>query len=82
MYAKRATALASYLNGLLSAGRVVFTRDEARKAIGASVGAFLDAAERQQRKHHLVSLAKVSTSSFHLSIWPGAALRPRGTSMI
>jgi len=28
---------------------------EARKAIGASVGAFLDAAERQQRKHHLVS---------------------------
>jgi predicted transcriptional regulator of viral defense system len=55
MYAKRTTALSSYLNGLLSAGRVVFTRDEAQKAIGASVGAFLDAAERQQRKHHLVS---------------------------
>jgi len=54
-YAKRATALPSYLNGLLSAGKVVFTRDEAQKAIGSSVGAFLDAAERQQRKHHLVS---------------------------
>lgn len=54
-YAKRTTALPSYLNGLLSAGKVVFTRDEAQKAIGSSVGAFLDAAERQQRKHHLVS---------------------------
>jgi len=54
-YAKRTTALPSYLNGLLSAGKVVFTRDEAQQAIGTSVGAFLDAAERQQRKHHLVS---------------------------
>lgn len=54
-YAQRATALPSYLNGLLSAGRVVFTRDEAQKALGVSVGAFLDAAERQQRKHHLIS---------------------------
>jgi predicted transcriptional regulator of viral defense system len=54
-YAKRTTALPSYLNGLLSAGKVVFTRDEAQKAIGSSVGAFLDAAERQQRKHHLIS---------------------------
>ena len=54
-YAKRTTALPSYLNGLLPAGKVVFTRDEAQKAIGSSVGAFLDAAERQQRKHHLVS---------------------------
>jgi predicted transcriptional regulator of viral defense system len=54
-YAQRTTALPSYLNGLLSAGRVVFTRDEAQKALGVSVGAFLDAAERQQRKHHLIS---------------------------
>lgn len=54
-YAKRTTALSSYLNELLSAGRVVFTRDEAQKSLGASAGAFLDAAERQQRKHHLVS---------------------------
>lgn len=55
MHAKRTPHLPSYLNSLLSAGRVVFTRDEAQKAIGTSVGAFLDAAERQQRKHHLVS---------------------------
>jgi predicted transcriptional regulator of viral defense system len=54
-YAQRATALSSYLNGLLSAGRVVFTRDEAQKALRTTAGAFLDAAERQQRKHHLVS---------------------------
>ncbi len=54
-YAKRTTALSSYLNELLSAGRVVFTGNEAQKSLGASAGAFLDAAERQQRKHHLVS---------------------------
>ena len=54
-YAQRATALSSYLNDLLSAGRVVFTRDEAQKALGTTTGAFLDAAERQQRKHHLIS---------------------------
>lgn len=55
IHRQRTTALSSYLNDLLSAGRVVFTRDEARKALGNSAGAFLDAAERQQRKHHLVS---------------------------
>jgi AbiEi antitoxin C-terminal domain len=52
---QRTTALSSYLTSLLSAGRVVFTRDEAQKALGTTVGAFLDAAERQQRKHQLVS---------------------------
>lgn len=55
IYAQRATALSSYLSRLLSAGRVVFTREEAQQALGTSSGAFLDAAERQQRKHHLVS---------------------------
>ena len=45
--AKRATALPSYLNGLLSAGKVGFTRDGAQKALEASVGASLDAAERR-----------------------------------
>src|SRR6185437_7393690 len=54
-YSQRTTALSSYLNDLLSAGRVVFTRDEAQKALGNTAGAFLDAAERLQRKHHLVS---------------------------
>src|ERR1039458_9159999 len=44
-------AFSSYLTRLLSTGRVVFSREEAQKALGA----LLDAAERQQRKHHLVS---------------------------
>jgi predicted transcriptional regulator of viral defense system len=40
---------------LLSTGRVVFSAEDARKALGVSHGALLDAAERQQRKKHLVS---------------------------
>jgi predicted transcriptional regulator of viral defense system len=55
MVAEQRTALSSYLNRLLSAGRIVFSKDEAQKALGVSPGAFLDAAERQQRKHHLIS---------------------------
>ena len=51
----RTTAFSSYLNRLLAGGRVVFAREEAQKALGVTTGAFLDAAERQQRKHHLVS---------------------------
>jgi predicted transcriptional regulator of viral defense system len=49
-------AFSSYLTQLLSKGRVVFSREEARLALGISQGALLDAAERQQRKQHLVSL--------------------------
>jgi predicted transcriptional regulator of viral defense system len=48
-------AFSSYMTRLLSTGRVVFSRDEAQKALGVSQGALLDAAERQQRKQHLVS---------------------------
>jgi predicted transcriptional regulator of viral defense system len=48
-------AFSSYMTRLLSRGRVVFSREEARQALGVSHGALLDAAERQQRKHHLVS---------------------------
>jgi predicted transcriptional regulator of viral defense system len=40
---------------LLSAGRVVFTRQEAESELGISTRAFLDAAERQQRHNHLIS---------------------------
>ena len=40
---------------LLSTGRMVFSREEARHALGVSSGALLDAAERQQRKQNLVS---------------------------
>src|SRR5580704_2216893 len=49
------TAFSSYMTRLLSTGRVVFSAEEARKALGVSQGALLDAAGRQQRKHLLVS---------------------------
>jgi predicted transcriptional regulator of viral defense system len=49
------TAFSSYITHLLSTGRVVFSAEEARQALAVSHGALLDAAERQQRKKHLVS---------------------------
>src|ERR1019366_2078653 len=55
MVSDQRTAFSSYMTRLLSTGRVVFSREEARQALGVSDGALLDAAERQQRKHHLVS---------------------------
>jgi predicted transcriptional regulator of viral defense system len=41
--------------GLLAAGRVVFTGGEAAQALGVARGAFLDAAERLQHRHHLLN---------------------------
>jgi predicted transcriptional regulator of viral defense system len=55
MMSDQRIAFSSYLTNLLSAGRVVFSRDEARQALGVSDGALLDAAERQQRRQHLIS---------------------------
>jgi predicted transcriptional regulator of viral defense system len=55
MMSDQRMAFSSYLTNLLSAGRVVFSRDEARQALGVSDGALLDAAERQQRRQHLIS---------------------------
>lgn len=49
------SGLASYVNGLLSAGRTVFTAQEAEQALGVGRGAFLDAAERLQRRKALVN---------------------------
>jgi len=43
------------LTELLAAGRAVFTRQEAEKAIGVSPGAFLDAAEKLQKRGQLLS---------------------------
>ena len=54
IYDKR-SALAGYVSGLLSAGRTVFTSEEAEQALGVGHGAFLDAAERLQRRKALVS---------------------------
>ena len=48
--------LSSYLTGLLSSGRAFFSRDEAVRDLGSSPGAFLDAAERLQRRGHLVNV--------------------------
>ena len=50
----RAT-LSTWTTDLLSAGRIVFDRDEAMGEIGVGHGAFLDAAERLQRRGHLIS---------------------------
>ena len=54
MYYDRRSALAAYVSGLLSAGRVAFTADEAERTLGIGHGAFLDAAERLQRRKALV----------------------------
>ena len=49
------SALSTYMADLLSVGRVVFTSAEAEEALGISRGAFHDAAERLQRRKHLLS---------------------------
>jgi predicted transcriptional regulator of viral defense system len=52
------SALSSYASGLLAAGRGAFSADEAQKEIGISRGAFLDAAERLQRRGQLIRLRR------------------------
>ena len=54
MIYQQRSALSSYLTERLSEGRVVFTASEAQAALGISPGALLDAAERQQRRKHLI----------------------------
>ncbi|WP_442579334.1 type IV toxin-antitoxin system AbiEi family antitoxin domain-containing protein [Mesorhizobium sp. ASY16-5R] len=49
------SALSTYVSSLLSAGRVVFAGGEAAKALGVPRGAFLDAAERLQKRGHLLN---------------------------
>ena len=51
---KRQT-LSDFVGGLLSTGRTVFTDEEAEQAIGVSHGAFLDSAERLQRRKILLN---------------------------
>jgi predicted transcriptional regulator of viral defense system len=48
-------SLSSYLSGLLSAGQAVFSRDSALKALRVKQGAFLDAAEKLQKRGRLIS---------------------------
>ena len=52
----RRSALSGYVSGLLSLGRTVFTAEEAEQALGIGHGAFLDAAERLQRREALLNL--------------------------
>ena len=54
MLNQKRSAFSSYLTELLSDGRVVFTASEAQDALGISAGALLDAAERQQKRKHLI----------------------------
>ena len=51
----RRSALSSYVSGLLSGGRTVFVAEEAEQALGVGRGAFLDAAERLQRREVLLN---------------------------
>ena len=51
----RRSPLSSFVSGLLSAGQVVFTAEEAEHALGIGHGAFLDAAERLQRREALLN---------------------------
>ncbi len=46
--------LSSYMTHMLANGRVVFLREEAQEVLGVSRGAFLDSAERQQDRKHLI----------------------------
>ena len=55
---KQKIRLSSYMTELLSEGRTVFSREEAQGALGIGKGAFLDAAERQQRRNRLVRLRR------------------------
>lgn len=49
------SALSSYVSSLLSIGRTVFTAEEAEEVLGVRRGAFLDAAERLQRRKALLN---------------------------
>lgn len=55
MFHDQRSALSGYVSGLLSAGRMVFTAEEAEQALGVGRGAFLDAAERLQRRKALLN---------------------------
>ena len=54
MIADHRLILSSYASRLLSEGRIVFSANEAEQALGVTRGAFLDAAERLQRRQSLI----------------------------
>lgn len=54
MIPDRRSKLSEFINDLLSTGRVVFTAEVAKQALNVEHGAFLDAAERLQRRKLLL----------------------------
>ncbi len=55
MVRDRRSALSSYVSSLLSIGRTIFTAEEAEQSLGIGRGAFLDSAERLQRRKALLN---------------------------
>ena len=55
MILARHKTLSFYLEDLLASGKVVFSRDEAQRALDVNRGAFLDSAERLQKQGRLIS---------------------------
>ena len=55
MITKPRPRLSAYLTDQMASGRIVFTRDQALRELGLGRRAFLDAAERLQRKGQLAS---------------------------
>lgn len=53
MIKRKSGALVQYRETLLGAGQLTFTKDKALKDLGLTASAFLSAAERLQKKHHL-----------------------------
>ncbi len=51
----RRSALSGYVSSLLSSGRTAFTAEDAERTLGIGHGAFLDAAERLQRREALLN---------------------------
>lgn len=58
MINERRTTLAEYVTELQSKGRIVFDAEEAVEALGTNRGAFLDAAQRLQKRGLLISPRK------------------------
>lgn len=56
MFSDNRLNLSNFVTGLLSTGRIVFTAEEAEKTLNVEHGAFLDAAERLQRRRRLLKL--------------------------
>ncbi|MDE0521945.1 MAG: hypothetical protein OXH79_08320 [Boseongicola sp.] len=66
MIRERRATLAEYLTELQSKGRVVFDAKEAVEALGTNRGAFLDAAQRLQKRGRLISPRK----GFYVAVPP------------